>query len=145
MKSMLLLLSSRFLAWPFFIISIWILYRGHNLPGGGFIGGLIGAAGFLFYDLSGYGRPGRGLFSFQPLSFLVLGLSIAVASGLPGLFAGAGFMKGYWLPGFDLPLLGSVHLGTPMVFDIGVYLTVIGFVLLLAGTMADDMEKEEIQ
>jgi multicomponent Na+:H+ antiporter subunit B len=42
-------------------------------------------------------------------------------------------------------LLGSVHLGTPMVFDIGVYLTVIGFVLLLAGTMADDMEKEEIQ
>jgi multicomponent Na+:H+ antiporter subunit B len=53
-------------------------------------------------------------------------------------------MKAYWLPGFELPLLGSVHLGTPLIFDIGVYLTVIGFILLLAGTMAEDME-EEIQ
>ena len=144
MRSLLLLLASRFLAWPFIIISLWMLYRGHNLPGGGFIGGLIGAGGFLFFDLSGYGRPERGLFSFKPLSFLVIGLSTAIASGLPGLIVGAGFMKAYWLPGFELPLLGSVHLGTPLIFDIGVYLTVIGFILLLAGTMAEDME-EEIQ
>jgi len=138
MKSSLLLIASRFLSWPFFIISIWILYRGHNLPGGGFIGGLIGASGFLFYDLSGYGRPKSGLFSFRPLCFLTLGLGLAVLSAVPGLFTGDGFLKGFWLPGFYLPLLGSVHLGTPLIFDIGVYLTVIGFILLLAETLSEE-------
>ena len=126
-----------------------MLYRGHNLPGGGFIGGLIAASGFILYDLSGYGRPDRGFFSFKPLSFLISGLPLAIASGLPGLIAGAGFMKAYWLPGFYLPLLGSVHLGTPLIFDIGVYLTVIGFVLLLAGTMVEEeldyLNKKEVR
>jgi multicomponent Na+:H+ antiporter subunit B len=145
MKSHLLLIASRFLAWPFFIISIWILYRGHNLPGGGFIGGLVGASGFLFYDLSGYGRPVQGLFSFKPLSFLSLGLFLAILSGMPGLLMGDGFLNAYWLPEFSLPLLGAVHLGTPLIFDVGVYLTVIGFILLLAGTMADDVAEEGIQ
>jgi multicomponent Na+:H+ antiporter subunit B len=138
MKSHLLLVASRFLSWPFFFLSIWILYRGHNLPGGGFIGGLVGASGFLFYDLSGYGRPEKGFFSLKPFSFLSAGLGAAVLSGLPGLLAGKGFLAVFWLPGFKLPMLGSVHLGTPLVFDIGVYLTVIGFILLLADTLAEE-------
>lgn len=138
MKSRLLYIASVYLSWPFFILSIVILYRGHNLPGGGFIGGLVAAAGFLFYDLSGYGRPEKGLFSSKPFTFLTWGLSLAVLSGLPGLLAGAGFMNAFWLPGFSLPLLGAVHLGTPLVFDVGVYLTVIGFILLLIGTLAEE-------
>lgn len=138
MKSHLLLIAARFLSWPFLILSIWILYRGHNLPGGGFIGGLVGASGFLFYDLSGYGRPEKGFFSWRPFSFLTAGLGTAVVSGLPGLIAGKGFMAAFWIPGFTLPVLGAVHLGTPLVFDIGVYLTVIGFILLLAGTLAEE-------
>jgi multicomponent Na+:H+ antiporter subunit B len=47
-------------------------------------------------------------------------------------------MKGLWLPAFELPLLGKVLIGTPLVFDIGVYLTVIGFILLLADTLSSD-------
>lgn len=138
MKSHLLLIASRFLSWPFFILSLWILYRGHNLPGGGFIGGLVGASGFLFYDLSGYGRPLKGFFSLKPFTFLTAGLGSALVSGLPGLLAGNGFLASFWLPGFTLPVLGAVHLGTPLVFDVGVYLTVIGFILLLAGTLAEE-------
>ena len=138
MKSHLLLIASRFLSWPFFLLSLWILYRGHNLPGGGFIGGLVGASGFLFYDLSGYGRPQKGFFSLKAFTFLTTGLGTAVLSGLPGLLAGKGFLAGFWLPGLTLPMLGAVHLGTPLVFDVGVYLTVIGFILLLAGTLAEE-------
>lgn len=138
MKSHLLLIASRFLSWPFFILSLWILYRGHNLPGGGFIGGLVGASGFLFYDLSGYGRPKSGFFALNSFTFLTAGLATAVLSGIPGLLAGKGFLAGFWLPGFTLPVLGAVHLGTPLIFDIGVYLTVIGFILLLAGTLAEE-------
>lgn len=134
MNSLLLHIAARALSWPFLVLSLWILYRGHNLPGGGFIGGLIAASGFILHDLSGYGRPRRGFFSTSPFVFLVSGLGVAVASTLPGMIGGA-FMQGVWLPGFELPLLGGVHLGTPLVFDIGVYLTVIGFMLLLAGTL----------
>jgi multisubunit Na+/H+ antiporter MnhB subunit len=134
MKSLLLHIAARALSWPFLALSVWILYRGHNLPGGGFIGGLIAASGFILHDLSGHGRPRRGFCSTSPFVFLVTGLGLAVASALPGM-AGGSFMQGVWLPGFELPLLGGVHLGTPLVFDIGVYFTVIGFMLLLAGTL----------
>ena len=138
MNSLLLHIAARFLAWPLLIVSIWILYRGHNLPGGGFIGGLLAASGFLLYDLSGHGRPLRGFFSLSPFFFLTLGLGLAVLSTLPGMIGGGSFMQGLWLPGFELPLLGSVHLGTPLVFDIGVWFTVIGFILLLNGTLAGE-------
>ncbi len=135
MNSLLLHIAARFLSWPLLAISVWMLYRGHNLPGGGFIGGLLAASGFMLYSLSGFPRPERGFFSTSPFVFLPLGLAIAIASTLPGLIAGGSFMSGLWLPGFELPLLGKVHLGTPLLFDIGVYLTVIGFILLLADTL----------
>ena len=138
MNSLLLHIAARALSWPFLALSIWILYRGHNLPGGGFIGGLIAASGFILHDLSGHGRPRRGFFSTSPFAFLALGLGLAVASTLPGMLGGGAFMQGMWLPGFELPLLGGIHLGTPLVFDIGVYFTVIGFMLLLAGTLAGE-------
>ena len=140
MNSLLLYIAARILAWPLLLVSIWILYRGHNLPGGGFIGGLLAASCFLLYDLSGHGRPKRGFFSLSPFFFLPLGLGTAVVSTLPGMLAGGTFMQGLWLPGFELPLLGSVHLGTPFVFDIGVWFTVIGFVILLNETLASKEE-----
>lgn len=139
MNSTLIHIAARVLAWPFLLVSVWILYRGHNLPGGGFIGGLMAASGFILHDLSGYGRPDRGFFATKPFVFLACGLGTAVVSTLPGLLAG-GFMAGVWLPGFELPLLGKVHLGTPLVFDIGVYLTVIGFILLIADTLTGEDE-----
>ncbi len=138
MNSLLLHIAARFISWPLLIVSIWILYRGHNLPGGGFIGGLLAASGFVLYDLSGYGRPKKGFFSTSPFFFLALGLSLAVLSTLPGIIDGGAFMQGLWLPAFDLPLLGTVHLGTPLIFDIGVWFTVIGFILLLNQTLAQE-------
>ncbi|MGD9419922.1 MAG: MnhB domain-containing protein [Verrucomicrobiota bacterium JB025] len=137
MNSLLLRIAARYLSWPLLVVSLWLLYRGHNLPGGGFIGGLLAASAFMLYELSGYGRPQRGFFSISPFFFMPVGLGVAVLSALPGLLGGA-FMKGLWLPGFELPLLGKVHLGTPLLFDIGVYLTVIGFILLLADTLNDE-------
>ncbi|MBK1826513.1 MnhB domain-containing protein [Haloferula rosea] len=134
MNSQLLQIAARFLSWPLVIVSLWLLYRGHNLPGGGFIGGLLAASAFMLFDLSGADRSKAGVFSVSPFVLMPLGLGLAVLSALPGLF-GAGFMTGAWLPGFELPLLGKVHLGTPLVFDVGVYFTVIGFILLLADTL----------
>lgn len=134
------------------VLSLIVLYRGHNLPGGGFIGGLLGAAAFILVGL-GDGMPeARRRLRLDPVTVLGMGLGVALASGLPGLF---GEKKSYfvdqWLPDFSLPLLGEIHLGTPFVFDLGVYIVVVGFVLhavfsldFLAKTDSrDELEKDE--
>ena len=66
---------------------------------------------------------------FHPVSLLAFGLGIALASGFVAVGAGLPFMTGMWLPTFSLPVMGAVHLGTPVMFDVGVYFAVIGFTL----------------
>jgi len=73
----------------------------------------------------------------EPLTLIALGLLLGGLSGFLGIFAGAPFLTGYWLPTFELPLMGSIHLGTPLLFDIGVYLAVIGFTLKSAFILAE--------
>lgn len=111
------------------LLSLILLYRGHNLPGGGFIGGLLGATGYILLGLGDGMEQAKQRLRFSPVTLLGTGLAIAMLSGLPQLFVGDALMTGAWLPDFYLPVLGKVHLGTPLVFDIGVYLAVVGFVL----------------
>ncbi|MEM9445067.1 MAG: MnhB domain-containing protein [Verrucomicrobiota bacterium] len=129
MPSVLLSIASRILLWPFVVLSITVLYRGHNLPGGGFIGGLIAAFPFILIMLADGVKEASRRLVISPITLLCWGLSIAVLSGLLASFASDSFMTGLWLPGFTLPILGKVHLGTPLLFDVGVYLTVVGFTL----------------
>ena len=111
------------------VLSLVILYRGHHLPGGGFIGGLLGASAFILVGLGESMEYARRRLRVAPVTLLAGGLALAVLSGLPGVFAGTGFMVGMWLPEFSLFGLTKVHLGTPLLFDVGVFFTVIGFTL----------------
>jgi multicomponent Na+:H+ antiporter subunit B len=149
MKYFILGQASRLLFPALLVLSVIVLYRGHNLPGGGFIGGLLAATGFILIGLGDSMVRAKALLRIEPVKLMALGLALSVVSGLPSLFRGASFMTGEWLPGFSLPLLGSVHLGTPLVFDIGVYFVVIGFALhttfslaQLAYTQAEEEEEE---
>jgi len=118
-------------------VAIVLLYRGHNLPGGGFIGGLTAASAILLYTFGCGIQASHRIFP-RPDRFMVIGLGLAAISGLPALFFGSDFFTGLWLPGFSLPGLGNVHLGTPLLFDVGVFMTVIGFVVHTARALADD-------
>jgi len=153
MSSVVLIAAARFIAPIIFIVSLVLLYRGHNLPGGGFIGGLIAATAILLRDFAASQAartipeavpvPPSGEKKPMPVLLMISGLGLAGASAfLPVLF-GDPFFTGYWLPSFALPLLGKVHLGTPLVFDVGVYLTVIGFVVHSARCLMEDDEPEE--
>lgn len=139
MKSHLLLVASRFLSWPFFILSIWILYRGHNLPGGGFIGGLT-AAGAVLLHAFGHGRDASLRLLGHPVRLMILGLALGIASALAGWIFRGVFFAGVWLPDFSLPLLGDIHLGTFLPFDVGVYLAVAGFVIHCARSLDEDYD-----
>lgn len=112
------------------IFSIFILLRGHNQPGGGFIGGLIAASAFAIYGIAyGVAAVRRALW-FHPMSIAGAGLLMGVVSGLISLFAGVPFMTGLWiyphLFGVEVPL------STVMSFDIGVYLVVVGAITSIA-------------
>ena len=129
MPSVMLNLATKYLFWPLLILSLVVLYRGHNLPGGGFIGGLIAAFPFILIMLAAGVDVARAKLKVSPMTLIVMGLSVATFSSMSAWFAGETFMTGLWLPEFTLPMLGKMHLGTPLVFDIGVYLAVVGFCL----------------
>ena len=101
-------------------------YRGHHVPGGGFIGGLVGALAFILVALGQGTTVARKVMRIEPISLLWIGVSIALFSLILVFYGGGGFY-GLWMDEFTVPLLGKVHLGTPMLFDLGVFLTVMGF------------------
>jgi multicomponent Na+:H+ antiporter subunit B len=100
------------------LFSIVILLRGHNDPGGGFIGGLIAASAAAIYGMArGVGEV-RRLLRFNPLGFAGFGVALAIAVGLISAVAGAPFLTAFWLPGYIF--------GVPGAFDVGVYFVVFG-------------------
>ncbi|WP_434986283.1 monovalent cation/H+ antiporter subunit A [Vreelandella zhaodongensis] len=112
------------------LVSVYIFLRGHNQPGGGFIAGLVTAVALLMqYMARGYEWTSSRL----PISYPVvaaLGLVIAVLTGLGSWLFGYPFLTssfGY----FDIPLIGKTELATALLFDIGVYLTVVGATLMI--------------
>jgi multicomponent Na+:H+ antiporter subunit B len=109
--------------------SLIVLLRGHNAPGGGFVGGLLAASAAAVYGMPrGVGEV-RRLLRVNPIAFAGLGVAVAAASGLFSIFAGAPFLTGLWLP---LNLFG-----TPALFDIGVYLAVFGTMTAIALALED--------
>ncbi|WP_137132060.1 Na+/H+ antiporter subunit B [Rhizobium sp. FY34] len=112
------------------MFSIFVLLRGHNEPGGGFIGGLIAASAFAIYGIAyGVAAVRRALW-FHPMSIAGSGLLLAALSGFVSILAGVPFMTGIWiyprLFGVEIPL------ATVMSFDIGVYLVVVGAITSIA-------------
>jgi len=120
--SLIMRASARYVLGACLALSVFVLLRGHNEPGGGFIGGLIGALGFVFHAVAKGEAETRRALRLDPIAWAGAGLALAALSGLPGLLAAqVPLLTHLWLPG--LPL------GTVTLFDIGVYLVVLGFAL----------------
>jgi multicomponent Na+:H+ antiporter subunit B len=143
MHSSILIIANRYLGPILIALSLVALYRGHNYPGGGFIGGLIAASAILLRALAqGWPKTEENI-RVQPMTLLTVGLAIAMLSGLPSIFLGNPFMTSVWGPTWQIPVLGKLKLGTPLLFDIGVYLAVVGFTLKSAISLGFDTEEEE--
>jgi multicomponent K+:H+ antiporter subunit A len=116
------------------LVALYIFIRGHNLPGGGFIAGLVaGAAGVLLYVANGIDwSEARIRIGYRGV--IAAGLAIAVATGLaPWLFGLPFLTSAYGHP--QLPLIGDLPLASAMVFDLGIFLTVVGVVMLALSTL----------
>ncbi len=135
MRSLILAATARFLLPILFMFSIFLLVRGHHLPGGGFVGGLVAAAAFVLYGIAHGVEEARALLRVNTISLLGVGLLLALASGLLPLAGGEAFMTGLWFQ-HPVPVLGK--LGTPVIFDTGVYLVVLGATLTVLFNLVED-------
>jgi multicomponent Na+:H+ antiporter subunit B len=112
------------------VFAVFVTLRGHNEPGGGFIGGLIAASGLALLGLSHGVATVRRALRFHPMSFAGFGLLLAAATGILSLAAGKAFMTGLWA--FPSLFGVEVALSTPMFFDIGVFFVVAGTITSIA-------------
>lgn len=106
------------------IISIYLLLRGHNYPGGGFIGGLGTGMSFILLGLVRGWENLQQELPIPPLRVAAFGVSLAIISGCLPLLVGKPFLTQYTFHLPDLPIFGELHIGTPLLFDVGVYLLV---------------------
>lgn len=132
-RALILERATRPLYWLVLSAAIWILLRGHNEPGGGFIGGLVALAATAAYAIVFGVAAARRLLPCAPLPLAVLGVLLALASGLPAVALGRPYLTHLW---FALPLgFAEPKLSTVLLFDAGVFGAVwgalAGYVLVL--------------
>jgi len=134
MTTLILSTATRYMLPLMLLFSIFLLLRGHNEPGGGFVGGLVAASAFALYAFAYKVDQARKALRVEPLSLIGVGLLLIVISGTLSVFRGLPYMTGLWLKE-PLPVLGK--LGTPVVFDTGVYLAVVGVTLTIIFSLAE--------
>ena len=139
MNSIILQAGTRYLVGILILFSLYMLIRGHNEPGGGFIGGLIGATGFVLYAIAWGTKAARTTLKIMPQNIAVTGLGLALLAGLAAGLFGDPLFTGQWL--FLGPTEDSkgVPISTVLVFDIGVYLVVFGSTLSIVFAMEEEI------
>ncbi|HUG47194.1 MAG TPA: Na+/H+ antiporter subunit B [Candidatus Limnocylindria bacterium] len=137
MRSLILVTGARLLTPLLLLFSVFLLVRGHNEPGGGFAGGLVAACAFILVAISREPAAARRALRVQPQTLIGVGLLVAIASGALSLLVGDPLLTGQWV---DIPLPdgGNLALGTPLAFDLGVYLVVLGATLTMVLTLAEE-------
>ncbi len=139
MNSLILSTISRLLVGLMLLFSLYLLWRGHNEPGGGFIGGLVAAAGIIVYGLAEGPALMRSLIRVDPRTLVLIGLLLAMVSGILPLLQNNAFLTGMWVFIGATETDKGLALGTPLLFDIGVYLVVVGGVSGMVIAMEEEL------
>lgn len=135
MHSLILATATRFLMGLLLLFSIFLLLRGHNEPGGGFAGGLVAAAAFALYTISFNLTMAKRALRFDPRFLFAVGLLISTIGGIIPMFFNKPFLTSIWLSQ-KIPVIGKI--GTPFLFDTGVYFVVLGVTLTIIFALAED-------
>ncbi len=116
------------------LMSIFIMLRGHNLPGGGFIGGLVATVALVMQEFASgvVWTEKRARINFQRMA--IFGVALAVVTGAAALVFDLPFLS-TWHGYVDIPLVGKTHLASALVFDLGVYFAVIGSMMVILGRL----------
>ena len=127
--------STNYLLPLLILFSIFLLIRGHYLPGGGFVGGLVASIAFVLHSFAYSPAQTLKMFSIKPFFVIPTGLMMCFFSGLLPTLAGYPFMSGVWFAD-NVVAIGSF--GSALIFDLGVYMVVIGVVLTILFTISEN-------
>lgn len=120
------------------VFSVFITLRGHNEPGGGFIGGLVAASAIAIYGMAAGPQATRKAMRVDPLAIAGFGVLLAAFSGLLSMPFQLPFLTGLWS---ELQIGSTeVAISTPMFFDLGVYAVVLGSISAIALALEDSGE-----
>ncbi len=132
MKSLILDTAMRLLVGLMLVFSLFLLWRGHNEPGGGFVGGLVASVAFALVAMARGPAVMRRALRVNPRTLAGVGIAVTLVAGMWGPLVGTSFLQGHWTE------IGGIKVGTPLLFDIGVYLVVIGAVLTMILALEED-------
>ncbi len=133
----ILQVAAKVLVFIIMTFSIYILFAGHHNPGGGFIGGLITASALLLLYVAFDVETVKDII---PIDFKIVGatgLLMAILTGAGAIFLDVPFLTQKYTY-VDLPLFGKTGIGTAVLFDLGVYLAVIGTTMTLIRSISED-------
>lgn len=140
-RSVVLEVSVRILFHTLLLVSIWLLFVGHNSPGGGFAGGMVAGIALMIRYFAGGRWELEVAASANPGTVMGVGLFVAVASALtPALFGHSVLQS--TLFDLDLGPLGALHLSTAMGLDVGVYILVVGVVMDLLNALGAQIDRQ---
>ncbi|MEL6466530.1 MAG: Na+/H+ antiporter subunit B [Pseudomonadota bacterium] len=139
MNSIILRVGTRYLCGILVLFSLYMLIRGHNEPGGGFIGGLIGSTGFVLFAIACGTADARAALKVLPQNIAMAGLGIALLAGIAAALFGDALFTGQWLFINETADDKGIPLSTVLVFDIGVYLVVFGSILSIVFAMEEEI------
>ncbi len=138
MFSIILTTASRYLLPLMLMFSFFLFLRGHNEPGGGFVGGLMAAAAYTLYLIANGLPEAKKLLKADPIKLIAIGLLLALLSGFISIAFGENFMTGIWSDDI-FPIIKKI--GTPLLFDLGVFFLVLGITLTIIFALAEEDEK----
>ncbi|KQM81197.1 Na+/H+ antiporter subunit A [Agromyces sp. Leaf222] len=141
-RSILIEVLVRLLFHPAIVVSVFLLFVGHNAPGGGFAGGLLAGLALVARYLAG-GRYELG--EAAPVDagrLLGTGLLLAAGTATASLFFSGIPLESAWFE-TEVPVLGTISIGTSTLFDIGVYLVVVGLVLDILRSLGGEVDRQQ--
>ncbi|WAJ72449.1 monovalent cation/H+ antiporter subunit A [Catenovulum adriaticum] len=116
------------------LVSAFIFIRGHNMPGGGFIAGLVTATAFILQYIAHGSNWIAERLAINYRKIIAIGILIACICGFGSLFFGKPFLTS-WFEYFDIPFVGKTELASAMIFDLGVYVTVVGATMMILASL----------
>ncbi|MFD8743164.1 Na+/H+ antiporter subunit A [Streptomyces sp. NPDC059616] len=139
-RSIVFEVVARLLFHPVLVLSVYLLFCAENMPGGGFVAGLVAGLALITRYLAGGRFELAEAAPLQPGLFTGLGLFLSTGVALLGLADGT--VLHAWTHHGRLPLIGEYHIGTPVLFDFGVYLLVLGVVLDIVRALGAKIDRQ---
>lgn len=137
MDSVILKTAIRFLFPLLLLSSVFLFLRGHNEPGGGFVGGLVASGAISLYAMTHNVAAARRVLRVSPRVLIGSGLLMSLGCGVASLLFGRPFLTGLWTK-IATAGLGEIHVGTPLLFDLGVFCVVTGVTLVFVFSLLDE-------